>query len=53
MPWLFGVPWVPEAVLRVELVALALEETVIELGLDPAQARPILGRRLRELDAAP
>jgi transposase len=42
-----------EAVLKVELIVRALEATVEELGLDATQVRPVLGRRLRELDAAP
>jgi hypothetical protein len=40
-------------VLRIEMITRALEETIGELGPDPAVARPILGRKLRELDAAP
>jgi hypothetical protein len=40
-------------VLKVELVVKALEATVEELGLDASRVRPVLGRRLRELDAAP
>jgi hypothetical protein len=31
----------------------ALEDTLAELGIDDRQVRPVLGRRLRELDAAP
>jgi hypothetical protein len=42
-----------EAVLKVELIVKALEATVEELGLDATQVRPVLGRRLRELDAVP
>jgi hypothetical protein len=41
----------PTLLLFPSLETPALEETVVELGLDSAQARPILGRRLRELDA--
>jgi hypothetical protein len=37
----------------VELIVKALEATVEELGLDATRVRPVLGRRLRELDAAP
>jgi hypothetical protein len=42
-----------DAVLKVEMIAKALEATVEELGLDATQVRPVLGRRLRELDAVP
>jgi sigma54-dependent transcription regulator len=42
-----------EAVRKVELIVKALEATVEELGLDATRVRPVLGRRLRELDAAP
>jgi len=31
----------------------ALEDTLVELGLDDSQDRSVLGRRLRELDAVP
>jgi hypothetical protein len=42
-----------EATFKVELVVRALEDTLVELGIDDSQVRPVLGRRLRELDAAP
>jgi hypothetical protein len=42
-----------EATLKVELIVRALEDTLAELGIDDTQVRPVLGRRLRELDAAP
>ena len=42
-----------EATLKVELIVRALEDTLVELGIDDSQVRPVLGRRLRELDAAP
>ena len=42
-----------EATLKIELIARALEETVIELGLPTEEIRTVLGRRLRDLDAAP
>jgi hypothetical protein len=42
-----------EATLKVELLVRAVEDTLVELGLDDSQVRPVLGRRLRELDAAP
>jgi hypothetical protein len=29
------------------------DDTLIELGLNDSQVRPVLGRRLRELDAVP
>jgi hypothetical protein len=47
------VPSKVEVALRVEAIVRALEGTVVELGLDPERVRPVLGRRLRELDAAP
>jgi hypothetical protein len=42
-----------EFVIKVELIVRALEATIIELGLPTEEIRPVLGRRLRELDAAP
>jgi hypothetical protein len=30
-----------------------LEDTLVELGIDDTQIPPVLGRRLRELDAVP
>ena len=42
-----------EATFKVELVVRALEDTLAELGIDDSPVRPVLGRRLRELDAAP
>jgi hypothetical protein len=42
-----------EATLKVELLVRAVEDTLVELGIDDSQVRPVLGRRLRELDAAP
>jgi hypothetical protein len=47
------VPSKVEATLKVELIVRALEDTLAELGIDDTQVRPVLGRRLRELDAAP
>jgi hypothetical protein len=40
-----------DAVLKVELIVKAFEATVEELGLDATRVRPVLGRRLHELDA--
>jgi hypothetical protein len=40
-------------VLKVELIVRALEDTLIELGIDDNQVRPVLGRRLRDLDVTP
>ncbi len=42
-----------EATFKVELVVRVLEDTLVELGIDDTQVRPVLGRRLRELDAVP
>jgi hypothetical protein len=42
-----------EATLKVEIIVRALEDTLVELGIDDRQVRPVLGRRLRELDAVP
>jgi len=42
-----------EATLKVELIVRALEDTLSELGIDDSGVRPVLWRRLRELDAAP
>jgi hypothetical protein len=42
-----------EATLQVELLVRAVEDTLAELGIDDTLVRPVLGRRLRELDAAP
>jgi hypothetical protein len=47
------VPSKVEATLKVELLVRALEDTLVELGIDDSQVRPVLGRRLRELDAVP
>jgi hypothetical protein len=38
---------------NVELVVRVLEDTLAELGIDDTQIRPVLGRRLRELDPVP
>jgi hypothetical protein len=40
-----------EVHMRVEQVAKAIELVVIEMGMDPDAVRPILGAKLRELDA--
>ena len=37
--------------MRIEQVAKAIELVVVEMGLDPDAVRPILGAKLRELDA--
>jgi hypothetical protein len=37
--------------MRVEQVAKAIELVVIEMGMDPDAVRPILGAKVRELDA--
>lgn len=42
-----------EVSMKIEMVVRALEETLTELGLDAQIVRPVLGRRLRELEAAP
>ena len=42
-----------EATFKVELVVRVLEDTLVELGIDDTQIRPVLGRLLRELDAVP
>lgn len=41
-----------EATLRVEMVVQALTATLAELGVDDEQARPVLARNLRALEAA-
>jgi hypothetical protein len=42
-----------EGAFKVERIVRALEDTLAELGIDDRQVRPVLGRRLRELDADP
>jgi hypothetical protein len=42
--------WV-EVTWRIEQVAKAIELVVLEMGMDPDAVRPILGAKLRELDA--
>jgi hypothetical protein len=42
-----------EATFKVELVVRVLEGTLVELGIDDTQVRPVLVRLLRELDAVP
>jgi hypothetical protein len=40
-----------EVTWRIEQVAKAIEMVVVELGLDVERVRPLLGAKLRELDA--
>jgi hypothetical protein len=40
-----------EVQMHVELVAKAIEDVVVELGMDPELVRPVLGAKLRELAA--
>jgi Bacterial purine repressor, N-terminal len=46
-----GAPSKVEAAFKVERIVRAFEDTLAELGIDDRQVRPVLGRRLRELDA--
>jgi hypothetical protein len=46
-----GLPSRVEVTMRLERVAKAIELVVIEMGVDPDTVRPILGAKLRELDA--
>lgn len=40
-----------EVQMRVELIAKAIEEVVVTLGVDPDKVRPLLGTKLREFAA--